>query len=127
MDWRRFWEWLLFSVGVGSFPVLARFFVHLPEHPSWAVFLSNGDLFLVAAVICGASLGRLIMSSQSGWGLKGSVGSVCLLLFGLATWLYVSFCSAGSPPINSMVWVATSELVFFGGSAIITGFVMGMP
>jgi hypothetical protein len=127
MDWRRFWEWILFGVMVGAFPVLARFLVHLPEHPSWDVFLAAGDLFLISAVVCGAGVGRLIMSSQSSWVAKGPMGAICLLLFGLTTWQYVSYCTLGSQPASPVEWVAMSELVFFGASAIVTGFVMGMP
>lgn len=127
MDWQRFWEWLLFGVCVGSFPVLARFFVELPTHPPWAAFIAHGDLFLVTAVLVGAAIGRLLMSSQSNWGIKGPIGFVCVLLFGLATWQYVAFCSAGMPAASVLDWVASTALIFFGVSAITTALAMGMP
>lgn len=127
MDWRRFSEWGLFGVGIGAMPVLARFLVEYPQHPIWFAFLSRGDLFLVASVLCGAAIGRLLMSSQSGWLLKGAIGFVCVFLFGLAVWQYSAFCGQGSPAGSVAQWVATTALVFFGLSAISTSIVMGMP
>lgn len=127
MDWARFWEWLLFGAGVGSFPVLARFLVEFPTHPAWKEFLSHGDLFLVTAVLAGAGVGRLIMTSRSGWWRKGPIGFACVIIFGLATWLYAVFCSGGLPAEDVLQWVATTELIFFGFSSIATSVVMGMP
>ena len=127
MDWRRFWEWILFGVGVGSVPVLARFFVEYPGRPSWSIFLSHGDLLIVSVVLCGAGIGRLLMSSQSEWGLKGAIGCVCVVLLGLATWQYAAFCSSGPPSVDVAQWVATTALMFLGLSAVSTSIVMGMP
>jgi len=127
MNWQRFSEWILFGVCVGAFPVLARFFAEFPQHPPWHAFLANGDLFLVSTVLSGAGIGRLLMTSVSGWRIKGIVGFVCVLAFGLATWQYVAFCSAGTPPDATTVWVAGTALVYYGVASLSTALVMGMP
>ena len=113
--WLRTLEWLLFTVGVSCTPLIADVTIRAMRGSlSWAEYLSEGQLFLVVAVLCGTALGRLVCGTTPVRALRLSTGFACTVLLFLAGYYYVALCGAQAPlpgvPPNAIValtWVIT--------------------
>jgi hypothetical protein len=116
-------RWLIFSVVLGVFPVIAAVLWELLKTSGapMDVSISHGQLFLPAVGICTASIGRLLGKSAGGASdVLGGGACIVLALIGTVLFIQVNQQASGLDPSRVVVFT----IIFYvfslvtGGSTI---------
>jgi hypothetical protein len=108
-------QWLVFSVGLSMVPLLFTYLASLVSGTDlvYSDIVARGELFLILIALCGAGIGDMIVSRNSG-GISGIVvGGLTVLILALSALLYAFINGSNSSTRLDREMIAYISTCFF--------------